>query len=200
MEEVKETQQARLRRVLPQILLVALLAGGLFTMITYPGIWYSDSYQRAKTAVELLSQADHASMGSYLSLLPELVIDLCLELTGSYAFYTWMQAAFFEAAGLVCIFWFFSGKAAWVLSALFVGCPIFFGYAVYWETGTVTAACLLLLVVATDAAWQRLRAGGAGFAPDRHGAVQLSGNGIPPQRGHGHRRVCGVGGRGALAL
>ena len=160
LEEVKETQPARLKRVLPQILLAALLAGGVLTLITYPGIWYSDSYQRAKTAVQLLSQPDHSSMGSYLSLLPELVIGLCLEFTGSYAFYTWMQAAFFEAAGLVCIFWFFSGKAAWLLSALFVGCPLFLGYAVYWETGTVTAACLLLLVVATDAAWQQLRAGG----------------------------------------
>lgn len=160
LEEVKETQPARLKRVLPQILLAALLAGGVLTFITYPGIWYSDSYQRAKTAVQLLSQPDHSSMGSYLSLLPELVIDLCLEFTGSYAFYTWMQAAFFETAGLVCIFWFFSGKAAWLLSALFVGCPLFLGYAVYWETGTVTAACLMLLVVATDAAWQQLRAGG----------------------------------------
>ena len=107
LEEVKETQWARLGRALPQILLIALLAGGVLTFITYPGIWYSDSYQRAKTAVQLLSQPDHSSMGSYLSLLPELVIDLCLEFTGSYAFYTWMQAAFFEAAGLVCIFWFF---------------------------------------------------------------------------------------------
>ena len=41
-------------------------------------------------------------------LLPEGMVedvDLCLEFTGSYAFYTWMRAAFFEAAGLVCIFW-----------------------------------------------------------------------------------------------
>ena len=54
LEEVKETQPARLKRVLPQILLIALLAGGVLTFITYPGIWYSDSYQRAKTAVQLL--------------------------------------------------------------------------------------------------------------------------------------------------
>lgn len=140
------------RRCLGLVLLaaVSLLYGGLLTFLTYPGIFYSDSYTRAKLAIQLAQGADRAGLGSFLSLLPQVIIEQCLKLTGSLASYTVLQAAGFAAAILLALFYFFPKRAAAVLSVLALACPLVFGYAVYWETGVVTAACLLLLAMAAD--------------------------------------------------
>lgn len=151
-EKDNQGQLARLRRWGPLLLTASLLLGGLLTFVTYPGIWYTDSVQRAKIAAQLASGIDPAQIGSFLSLLPQLVISLCLRVSGSYACYTWLQAAFFYAVAFGSICWFFRRKAALVLGVLFAVCPLFLGFAIYWETGTVTAACLLLLAVVTDCA------------------------------------------------
>lgn len=141
----------------PLLLAFSLLLGGLLTFVTYPGIWYSDSIQRAKIAAQLVTEEDLSQIGSFLSLLPQLLIGACLRWTGSYACYTWLQASAFYAVAFGAICWFFQGKTALILGLVFTGCPLFFGYAVYWETGTVTAACLLFLAVITDSTCSRDR-------------------------------------------
>lgn len=153
MEILNQNEKSRTHfmQTMLWVLLASLLFSGILTFVSYPGIWYSDSYQRAETAARLLN---HSAMGSCLSLLPEVVMSVCLQLTGNYAFYTWMQAFVFEAVGMICIYYFFPGKRAIPLCILFALCPIFWGYAVYWETGPVTVVCLLLLVVLNEYSWQ----------------------------------------------
>ena len=153
MEILNQNEKSRTHfmQTMLWVLLASLLFSGILTFVSYPGIWYSDSYQRAETAARLLN---HSAMGSCLSLLPEVVMSVCLQLTGNYAFYTWMQAFVFEAVGMICIYYFFPGKRAIPLCILFALCPIFWGYALYWETGPVTVVCLLLLVVLNEYSWQ----------------------------------------------
>lgn len=89
MEILNQNEKSRTHfmQTMLWVLLASLLFSGILTFVSYPGIWYSDSYQRAETAARLLN---HSAMGSCLSLLPKVVMSVCLQLTGNYAFYTWM--------------------------------------------------------------------------------------------------------------
>lgn len=129
----------------------ALLYGILLTLLTYPGIFYSDSYGRADLAVALTQGGNRANLGTTLSLLPEFVIALCLKLTGRLAGYTVLQATGFAVAVMLAMFYYFPGREAVILSVMALACPLAFGYAVYWEPGVVTAVGLLLLVMTGDA-------------------------------------------------
>ena len=82
----------------------------LCTLISYPGIWYSDSYVRVTTgeavlnAVVKMLQGHRALLETHnaFSLIPSFFIAASLGATGHVAFYTFAQAfAFFAAVFLL---------------------------------------------------------------------------------------------------
>ena len=152
VEGVGKTAESILLFPVQHPTLTALMLGGIFTLITYPGIWYSDSYARAMIASQISDGVDYSEVSTFLSLLPQLFISWGLKLTGNFAFYTWVQASFFLGTLIYVIRFFFSDYKSIqaVVLLLFLCCPLVFGYSVYWETGVVTATALVLLVAISE--------------------------------------------------
>ncbi len=132
-------------------LLAALALGTACTLITWPGIFYSDSYGRWFLAENLLRH-NMAAQDDWLSVPPQLFMALLYALAGSHAAYTLAQAVLFFFTAFCAIDFFCpAGKPACGL--LFAVCPVFYGFSVYVEMSVpcVTALLwLLMLVLGTD--------------------------------------------------
>lgn len=127
------------------MLAAALGLALLCTFITWPGIFYSDSYGRWQMAVDL-THLNFATQDDWLSAPPQLFMAVVYKLFGgSYAAYTFLQAAayFFTAFFAIDAFVPHGKWPAWVL---FAACPVFYGFSVYIEmsVGCVTALLWLL--------------------------------------------------------
>ena len=130
---------------------LALLA----TLISYPGIWYSDSYVRVATGGAVLNAvvktlSGHRfclETGNAFTIIPSFFMAFSLGLTGHVALYTFLQAfAFFAAAFLLIRE--LNPVCPRLQMVLFGLSPLIYGMAVYYEAGVGCAAgmvCLMLL-------------------------------------------------------
>lgn len=126
----------------------------LCTLISYPGIWYSDSYVRVTTgeavlnAVVKMLQGHRALLETHnaFSLIPSFFIAASLGATGHVAFYTFAQAfAFFAAIFLLirelC-------PPGWKLQCVFFAvCPLIYGASVYYEANIGSAVGMIVLIL-----------------------------------------------------
>lgn len=126
---------------------VSLVLGTVCTLITWPGIFYTDSYGRWFLA-ENLAAGNLAVQDDWLSVPPQLFMAVLYKLTGSYASFTLVQSVLFFFTGF-CAIDVFVPKGGLVAGILFAACPIFYGFAVYVEmsVGCVTALLWLLMLV-----------------------------------------------------
>ncbi len=128
----------------------------LCTFITYPGIWYSDSYVRVTTGGAFLNaivktltgHRAYLYTGNAFSLAPSFFMALSMGLTGHVGLYTFCQAFLFFAATFLLIRELTPGR--WKLQAfLFACCPLIYGMSVYYEAGIgcVTGIAALILLI-----------------------------------------------------
>lgn len=133
----------------------------LCTLISYPGIWYSDSYVRVATGNAvlhtvlntLLGRGAPLDTGNAFSVIPSFFMALSIGATGHVGLYTFAQAfAFFAAAFLLIRE--VNPESRPLQSVLMACCPLVYGMSVYYEAGIgcVTGiAALLLLLLRADA-------------------------------------------------
>ncbi len=85
------------------IIIISLILSIICTLISYPGIWYSDSYGRVYFADTIIDCAKKVISGerlainveSWLTVIPSLFMGICKFLTGNIAFYTFIQSFLF---------------------------------------------------------------------------------------------------------
>ena len=126
----------------------------LCTLITYPGIFYSDSYVRVTTGHAVLSnviltlkgRGTPLDTGNGFTLLPSFLMAFSIWLCGTVALYTFFQAFLFFAAVLLLIREMNPGwrKTQYVLYAC---CPLIYGASVYYEAGVGCAAGIIFLIL-----------------------------------------------------
>lgn len=126
----------------------------LCTLITYPGIFYSDSYVRVTTGHAVLNsviltlkgRGSPLDTGNGFTLIPSFLMAFSIWLCGTVALYTFFQAFLFFAAVLLLIremnpVW---RKTQYVLYAC---CPLIYGASVYYEAGVGCAAGIIFLML-----------------------------------------------------
>ena len=127
----------------------------LCMLISYPGIWYSDSYVRVTTGEAVLNTiiktiTGHRApleTGNAFTIIPSFFMAISQGLTGHVGLYTFMQAFAFFAATFLLIRD-LNPECARLQSVLFAISPLIYGMSVYYEAGVGCAAgmvCLLLL-------------------------------------------------------
>lgn len=126
------------------------------TIITYPGIFYSDSYVRLEFSNEIIDALKEIMLGnrsdinmeSWLTVVPSFFIAICKLITGNIAFYTVMQSfmfflsAFFLAKKL--------GNHFLIFQYIFLAInPIIYCVSIYYEAsiGCVTGIVFLILLL-----------------------------------------------------
>ena len=124
------------------------------TMITYPGIWYSDSYVRVETGHAVLNAVVKTLTGhgaplnthNGFTLIPSFFMALSAGITGHVGLYTFAQAFAFFSASFLLIRELnpFGWKVQIVLFAL---CPLIYGVSVYYEAGIGCAAGMAALLL-----------------------------------------------------
>ncbi|MBR2823859.1 MAG: hypothetical protein IKE24_09250 [Clostridia bacterium] len=136
---------------------LALLA----TFISYPGIWYSDSYVRVTTGGAVLNAVIKTLTGhrfplntdNAFTVIPSFFMAFSQGLTGHVGLYTFAQAfAFFAAAFLLIRE--LNPVCPRIQMVLFGLSPLIYGMAVYYEAGVGCAAglvCLMLLFLRAGA-------------------------------------------------
>ena len=128
------------------MLAAASVLGLVCTVITWPGIFYSDSYGRWQMARDL-SVGNLATQDDWLSAPPQLFMAAVYKLSGGrYGAYTLVQAVAFFFTAFFAIDAYVPGKGRWPAWVLFAACPVFYGFSVYLEmsVGCVTALLWLL--------------------------------------------------------
>lgn len=122
---------------------LALLLGGLFTWMAWPGIFYSDSYGRWFMAREL-TRLNFALQDDWLSVPPQLFMAVLYKLTHSYGSFTFLQstAFYFTLFCAVDCFVPYGKIPTLVLAVLF---PVFYGFSVYVEMSVGSLIALLWL-------------------------------------------------------
>ena len=128
----------------------------LCTFVTYPGIWYSDSYVRVETAKAafnavvktLIGQGRLLETRNHFTLIPSFMMIPSLVLTGHVGLYTFTQSFAFFAATFLLIR---ELKPAFpkIQSVLFALSPLIYGVSVYYEAGIgcVTGIAGIILVL-----------------------------------------------------
>lgn len=123
-------------------------------LISYPGIFYSDSYARVETADKirgavsmlLAGQRDAIEIRSWITVIPSCLMAVCKMVTGNIASYTFLQAfAFF-----VISFLFIKriGNSCKVLQyILFAINPLFYSEAIYYEAGVGCVVGMVMMVL-----------------------------------------------------
>ena len=165
MESIREqTGKPRTAWILALSAVLALLC----TLISYPGIWYSDSYVRVATGRAVLNAAVKTltghrmplETGNAFTVIPSFFIAFSQGLTGHEGLYTFCQAfAFFSAVFLLIRE--LSGGYRKTLCVLFGLCPVIYGMSVYLEagigclTGMIWLFLLLRRAEKTGNAWER---------------------------------------------
>ena len=124
------------------------------TLITYPGIFYSDSYVRVTTGHAVLNNIIMTLKGSGsplntengFTLIPSFFMAGSIWMSGTVGLYAFLQAFVFFAAVFLLIQ---EMNPAWkkVQYVLFACCPLVFGVSTYFEAGVGCAAGLVVLLL-----------------------------------------------------
>ena len=128
----------------------------LCTFISYPGIWYSDSYVRVTTGNAVLNAMVKTLTGhrapldtrNAFTVIPSFFMAISQGLTGHVGLYTFGQAfAFFAATFLLIRELNLTGRR--LQGFLFAICPLIYGMSVYYEAGIgcVTGIVGLMLLL-----------------------------------------------------
>lgn len=111
------------------------LGSALLTLIGYPGVLYSDSYQRWDTAKNLTTCLSHLkcdNVFSWVSITPQFFMSLFYLVPNSIAMFTFIQAfLFFISSFLIldrCL-----ENCKVFLKIIFCIIPIFYGYSIFHE-------------------------------------------------------------------
>lgn len=127
----------------------------LCTFISYPGIWYSDSYVRVATGSAVLNAVVKTltghrfvlETGNAFTVIPSFFLAASLGMTGHVGVYTFVQAFSFFAAVFLLIR---ALNPAWrrAQTLLFALCPLVYGVSVYYEAniGSLVGIIGLLLL------------------------------------------------------
>ena len=144
------------KNVYRPILMLSLFLALLCTFITYPGIFYSDSYVRVHTGYAVLNSivktiTGHRMIletGNAFTVIPSFLIAVSYGLTGHVGFYTFFQAfLFFMMVFLLIRELNPPGQQVLILMAALS--PMIYGVSVYYEAnvGCVAGIILLLLLL-----------------------------------------------------
>ena len=142
------------------IIIGSLFLAILCTLITYPGIWYSDSYSRYNMSLTigkclkmiLNGQRNLINVSCWLTVVPSFFMEFFKVITGNIAAYTVFQAfMFFQATFLLCkklnnckksyL------KAKYIILAL---SPLIYCVSVYYEASILCVAALVYLILLLD--------------------------------------------------
>ena len=142
------------------IIIGSLFLAILCTLITYPGIWYSDSYGRYNMSLTigkclkmiLNGQRNLINVSCWLTVVPSFFMEFFKVITGNIAAYTVFQAfMFFQATFLLCkklnnckksyL------KAKYIILAL---SPLIYCVSVYYEASILCVAALVYLILLID--------------------------------------------------
>ena len=126
------------------LLLIAFILASFSLLVVYPGVMYSDSYNRISMAQ--LIETGQTGFRQYLTVLPSVFIALFHFITNNYATYALVQAVFFLWT-ILEVFYLCIKNTIFVIIAFVALSPILIGYSIYWETGPVVAAMLVWLVI-----------------------------------------------------
>lgn len=148
------------------MILVAIVISAFLTMLTYPGILYSDSYTRIGYARNfnlwihnlLEGNADLVHDGVWLTLEPSFFIYLSLKLTGNISMYTFVQCFLCFLTVFVLAGEMVRRRSIFICVSIILT-PVFAAYSVYYEAGVgcaVAIAWILLLIWKWDKVKQRI--------------------------------------------
>lgn len=118
------------------------------TLITYPGIFYSDSYTRIHISTEIMY--GDKDIHSWLTPVPSYFMAVCTFLTGNIAFYTFLQAfVFFSITFLYVIRLSSNYRRLQIILAIIS--PMIWGVTTYYEAGVgcVTGIAALILLISS---------------------------------------------------
>lgn len=137
------------------IVVCSLLMAGFCVIISYPGIFYSDSYVRVENADKiraaisaLFTGGEAIEIHSWLTIIPSVFMAICKIVTGNIAFYTFIQAFFFFLVTFLLIKK-IGTSYRWLQYILYVINPLFYSEAIYYEAGVgcVIGISVMLLVL-----------------------------------------------------
>lgn len=128
------------------IIFLSLILAIVLTMIFYPGVLYTDSYERWKMA-KSFSEFQFSNNNNWLSVAPQIFQAICYKITENIAFYTIIQAFLYFLSSLLLIKY-LCEKYYFIQIILFVCCPIFYGFSVFHEmsVGCVIGLNFLILL------------------------------------------------------
>lgn len=129
----------------------ALFLSIWLTLISYPGVLYSDSYERWRISKEILTSLHNKSFGtleSWLSVTPQFFMALLYQFTYNVASFTIVQSFLFFFTSFLIIDKYL-GAYKIFCTFLFILCPIFYGFSVYHEmaVGCVIGINLFILLI-----------------------------------------------------
>lgn len=136
------------------LIIICLIISIICTMITYPGILYSDSYRRVSGSTEILNNIKNLikqgvcfpNSNWWITPIPSVMMAITRLFVDNIAFYTFLQAfAFFFLTCLLikkCQF-----KYRYVLYILFLLNPFIFGVSVYYEAGIGCVSGIVLIIL-----------------------------------------------------
>ena len=154
VEKMKKSFYYQKLRENTGIIAWGLAMAAFCVLISYPGIFYSDSYARVETAdkvrgaISMLfsGQRDAIEIRSWITVIPSFFMALSKIITGNIAGYTFLQAAAFFVLSLL-----FIKKIAinckWLQYILFAINPLFYSEAIYYEAGVGCVIGIVIMVL-----------------------------------------------------
>lgn len=138
------------------VILIAIMVSVFMTILTYPGVLYSDSYERIRAAEKFklwlhnltTGNADLTDDQMWLTVIPSLFIYLSIECTGSMVLYTFAQCALFYCSILLTAkeLTELNKKGMYIFILL---TPVFLAYGINYEAsvGCVSAILGMILII-----------------------------------------------------
>ncbi len=148
--ESRREGTGEIRRLLVLGAVLALMC----TLLSYPGIFYSDSYVRVETGRAVLNSIVKTLTGhrfiletdNAFTVIPSFFMALSFGLTGHVALYTFAQSFSLFAAVFLLIRE-LNPPGRRLLTALFALSPLVYGASVYYEANVGCAAGIILLAI-----------------------------------------------------
>ena len=139
------------------LIIASLILAIICTFITYPGIWYSDSYSRvdfSDTVLDcikkvLLGQRVSINVSSWLTVVPSFYIAICKFFTGNIAMYTFFQATLFFLATFLLVKK-LSNKFTKIQYVFWALNPLIFCVSIYYEASILCVASIVFYILLLD--------------------------------------------------